>query len=1013
LLTVLDEEVQRLPTAQRSTVVLCCLEGHPQEEAARMLGCTAGSLKGHLERGRKRRHARLTRRGIALSAALALVAVSRGEVVSALLRQSAMCAALGGAGGSPLAVALAASVLKGTFAAKLAGVTALVLTMALGASVVALVYRTPARLPDDKPPAAPAAPKKADADKPERRVDALGDPLPAGAIARLGTVRFRAGDEIKRLTFTPDGKRLVTQGYGGVSVWDAATGKELHHLASKKGRDLGHGDLSPDGKLLAVWGHVPQNPNELCSIELWDMDSDKKVGSLEVKCNISPIYFRPIRFSPDGKLLATSSIITDVHIWDLTTRKELRSWQAHPMDVWNIAFSPDSRNLITCGSTGEFRLWNVATGRQLQEFKPLDWKGYSTETETALSPDGKLLALMESNEKRVPAPGKVEWKARISLRDTATGKPVRQLVCPAYDIFPGSRASQPFRALMFTSDGKGLITSGPDHFVRIWDPNSGKELRRMPLEEPPASLALSPDGKKLAVVMWGGTAIRVLDMTSGQALMPPGGHLRVVSLAILSADGRTAVTGSPLGSLSVWDASSGRMRRRLKGHDYGVLASRLGSDGWTLFTLGWDRTLRVWDLAAATERRRITVEHDHGRLQRDELSLTPDGKTLAVIDRGKTIRILDVASGEERQHFPEPEELLGLRLTPDGRSLIAWSGDLKVRVWDTGSGRKLREYSLPRAGEEDGSRAVNERYNAALSPDGRLLAMGPVDHRIPRNVEEASKPKKDSLILKDLATGRIVRRIDNLPSEAGLLAFSPDGRMLAWTGFKDNAIRVLEVASGRERRRLAGHRGQISALAFSANGRRLLSGSNDTTALVWDLAGRWPATLTAAEVEALWADLAGADAARAYRAIHKLAAAPEVSVPFLRKRLRPIPVVDEKRVARLIADLDSDDFATRQKATTELAKLADQPITAYRKALESKPSIETCKRLEELLEKAGPAWWDVSGERLRSLRAVEALEMAGTKEARDTLATIEDGASGARFTEQAKAALERLTTGQR
>ncbi|HEY7153771.1 MAG TPA: hypothetical protein VH575_07410, partial [Gemmataceae bacterium] len=399
---------------------------------------------------------------------------------------------------------------------------------------------------------------------------------------------------------------------------------------------------------------------------------------------------------------------------------------------------------------------------------------------------------------------------------------------------------------------------------------------------------------------------------------------------------------------------------------------------------------------------------------RDELSLTPDGKTLAVIDRGKTIRVLDVASGEERQHFPEPEELLGLRLTPDGRSLIAWSGDLKVRVWDTMSGRKLREYPLPRAGEEDGSRTVNERYNAALSPDGRLLAMGPVDHRILRNAEEASKPKKGSLILKDLATGRIVRRIDNLPSEAGLLAFSPDGRTLAWTGFGDNnAIRLLEVASGRERRHLAGHRGQVTALAFSADGRRLLSGSNDTTALVWDLAGRSPATLTAEKVETLWVDLVSEDAARAYRAIHQLAAAPDVSVPFLRKRLRPVPAVDEKRLARLIADLDSDDFATRQKATAELAKLADQPIAAYRKALESKPSIETRKRLEELLEKAGPAWWDVSGERLRSLRAVEAVELAGTQEAREALTTLAAGAPGARLTEQAKAALERLTTGRR
>jgi len=208
LLTVLDEEVQRLPSAQRSAVVLCCLEGHPQEEAARLLGWTAGSLKGHLERGRRRLHERLTRRGIALSAALAVVAVSRGETASASLQQNAVRAALGGAIGNS-AAALAESVLKGMTASKFASMTALGMMMALTVAAAALVYRPPAEPPDKN---IPAAPKEADAGKPGPRVDALGDPLPAGAIARLGTVRFRHAKRISLTAFTPDGKRLVHGG---------------------------------------------------------------------------------------------------------------------------------------------------------------------------------------------------------------------------------------------------------------------------------------------------------------------------------------------------------------------------------------------------------------------------------------------------------------------------------------------------------------------------------------------------------------------------------------------------------------------------------------------------------------------------------------------------------------------------------------------------------------------------------------------------------------------------------
>jgi hypothetical protein len=153
LLKVLDEEVAHLPPTQRSAVVLCCLEGQTREEAARLLGCTLGSLKGRLERGRQRLQAQLRKRGIDLAAALAIVAVSRGEALSALLLRSTVTAALGrGIGGS--ASVLAQGVLKTMFLTKLAGMMALTLTLALVApATVVFVYRgSTAETPEDKKP---------------------------------------------------------------------------------------------------------------------------------------------------------------------------------------------------------------------------------------------------------------------------------------------------------------------------------------------------------------------------------------------------------------------------------------------------------------------------------------------------------------------------------------------------------------------------------------------------------------------------------------------------------------------------------------------------------------------------------------------------------------------------------------------------------------------------------------------------------------------------------------------
>src|SRR5262249_45244961 len=150
----------------------------------------------------------------------------------------------------------------------------------------------------------------------------------------------------------------------------------------------------------------------------------------------------------------------------------------------------------------------------------------------------------------------------------------------------------------------------------------------------------------------------------------------------------------------------------------------------------------------------------------------------------------------------------------------------------------------------------------------------------------------------DTATGKEVRRFTTAadgvsqlafsPDGAACLAFSPDGKSLAWGGWRDGTVYLGEIATGRERQHFAGHTGRIGSLAFSADGKMLISGSEDTTALVWDLSGRLTmgkklgAALSAAELEAHWKMLADDDAAAGYRTVQMLAADPERSIPYLR-----------------------------------------------------------------------------------------------------------------------------------
>jgi hypothetical protein len=162
----------------------------------------------------------------------------------------------------------------------------------------------------------------------------------------------------------------------------------------------------------------------------------------------------------------------------------------------------------------------------------------------------------------------------------------------------------------------------------------------------------------------------------------------------------------------------------------------------------------------------------------------------------------------------------------------------------------------------------------------------------------------------------------------------------------------------------------------------------------------------AKEWEALWADLAGQDAARAHRAVARLSAAPGVSAGALQKRLRPAPEAETARVAELLKELDADEFAVREEASRRLRELGEAARGALgRERGRAGLSLEVRSRLDSLLRQIGAP---PSSDRLRDLRAVEVLERIGTAEARRVLEALAGGAAGARLTQEAKGTLQRL-----
>jgi hypothetical protein len=265
--------------------------------------------------------------------------------------------------------------------------------------------------------------------------------------------------------------------------------------------------------------------------------------------------------------------------------------------------------------------------------------------------------------------------------------------------------------------------------------------------------------------------------------------------------------------------------------------------------------------------------------------------------------------------------------------------------------------------------------------------------------------------LRNLRTGSESRAFGGKHIVANTALFSPDGKMLI-AGKHDGALRIWDVASGTVLVDFPAHPSQITAVAFSQDGKRLASGARDAGVLVWDwdhirrqaLAGKPPAPPVLPDP--LWEDLARKDGATAYSAVKSLAVAPAETVPYLKARLRPVPPMAPQHLKKLLDDLDSAQYATRQKADDTLEKLGDIAAQAIKDRRANSPSVETARRLAALQKKLDAQVIPV--EVLQSLRAIEVLELIGTPEACEILNGLAKGAPGHRITEEAKESLRRL-----
>jgi hypothetical protein len=324
--------------------------------------------------------------------------------------------------------------------------------------------------------------------------------------------------------------------------------------------------------------------------------------------------------------------------------------------------------------------------------------------------------------------------------------------------------------------------------------------------------------------------------------------------------------------------------------------------------------------------------------------------------------------------------------SPDGKTIACAGKDDIVDLWDIPGNKVLAKWT-----------PIPGVTSLAFSPDGKTAALAQAEGIIS---------------LREVATGKVLLFLSGHADAVIAMSFSHDGSSLA-SGGVDAQIRIWETASGQEVRGFRGHSGGVTALAFSANGWLLVSGSADTTALIWDVTGRlegWqPPTISLdrQNLDELWAQLADKDAAKAYNAFWTLTTSSKMTTPFLLERMQFYVGADPQRIAQLILQLDDDNFAVREKATSELETMLKWAEPTLRQTLTKAPSLEVQRRIEKILDKPkGAIAW--GQERLRLRRMIQVLEKIGTPAAVQGLEKFAQRAPDAELRRDAQASLDRL-----
>jgi len=643
------------------------------------------------------------------------------------------------------------------------------------------------------------------------------DPLPPGAVARMGTTRYRVSKLFSSVFFTANADTVVVVGRGEpLRFMDVPTGRVVGELALPNG-DGWDAAASAKGDRLAVVGTWRRNPQakERPAVWLIDTAARKVLWRVDLAGSEPDPGWR-VRVSADGTRVATA-LGTDLRVWDAGTGEELVRYD----DVREISALDQSPDGSTVAFRGGFsRVWRWATEKEPRTFSTAN---LSILPVIRFTRDGRSVLSEDANGNALGV-----WDV-ATARQTGTRRLTRWL--PVLELSPDGK-------VLAGADADNVRPGADEPTVILIDVATGRELARLPMGQNRVfGVAWSADGRRVAAVTE--FRLHVWDAASYQPIgSPPPGHDGIIHELAFAPDG-TLVTAGGDGTVRTWDAA-GRPGLVLRAGDVGVGGVAVAPDGARVAGFDSDGLVRVWDTKTGAEVAKTEARARHGISRR--LGFTADGGRVMSIGGDAMLRVIDARTARlvaahrlDPGAGGDPDRLsVEARASAIGDS-AAFSRDAAavahvtptgVRVLDTQTGDIRQQLTT----------GVPQVVRVAFSPDGKRLALA---RRAPVPGTGTQRYGGTHAVeMWDVADGKKLWSAVSDGRVSQQLTFSPDGAWVATTArlaTDEKAVRLLDATTGADAGRLA-LPARPGPFAFDRTGRRIAVAFRDTTAVVFDVA---------------------------------------------------------------------------------------------------------------------------------------------------------------------------------